>query len=240
MRKRNLLIRAAAILTILLLIFLYLVFYFFPTVKSINLLKREVKDLNLKMADFGEIESNFSFPDEKEKQYFTAAEKETKREIRQVRGKGDINKLVTAVSGYLQKRAQKDGVTKLTIKHEIDSPAVILRDNLKYRNINLSFSADLQSGLNFINHIPYGNFRVSAGRVTLSGSQSSLLFSVAVRIYYFAGKAAASPPEPGGVDETGLEIDADSEALLVRVYTLMPGEFRRRELPREFGAIPLL
>ncbi|MCK5058213.1 MAG: hypothetical protein KAT34_16290 [Candidatus Aminicenantes bacterium] len=233
MRKRNVMIRITAILSVLLLIFLYLILYFFPAVKDINRLKREVKNTRLKIEEFVEIERRFSFPDKKERKYFAKAEREFERKVPRVRGKGELARLIRSISGYFSGLAEKEGVANLSLKSELDEPAVNVRDNLKYRRMYMSFSGDLKKGLNFINHIPRCDSYLTADRITLSTREDSLLFSTVVKIYYFAGPAAGS--KHGREYEAGLEIDFDSEVLLERVYHNISEGFPKTELPPEFG-----
>lgn len=70
--------------------------------------------------------------------------------------------------------------------------------------------------------------------MTLSTHEGSLLFSVVVKLYYFAGQAADRKHETG--HEGGLEIDFDSEILLEHVYHNIPEGFPKTELPPEFGS----
>lgn len=233
MRKRNVMIRITGILSILFIIFLYLILYFFPAVTNINRLKRNVKDTRLKIEEFVEIEKRFAFPDKKETEYFAMAEREFERKVPRVKGKGDLARLLGDISGYFSDLAEKDGIVNLTLKFEFNEPAVNVRDNLKYRRMHVSFSGDLKKGLTFINHIPRCDSYLTPGAITLSTHEGSLLFSTIVKIFYFAGQAAGS--KHGTEYEAGLEIDFDSEVLLERVYHNIPERFPPTELPAEFG-----
>lgn len=237
MRKRNLMIRLTGILSVLLLIVLYLVLYLFPTVKSINRIKRDVKDINLQTEEFGEIESDLSFPDEKEKEYFQRAERDFKKRIAKIKGQAGLTKLKSNISDYFYKLAEQDGIANLKINSRPGEAGIKVGDNLKYRNIYLNFSGDLKNALNFINHLPYGDPYLTAGNISLSKENTVPSYSVVVKIYYFSGKAPAAGSQ-GGIDiETGLEFDFDSELLLDRVYHNFPEKYRRKELPPEFGAL---
>jgi len=209
--------------------------YFFPTVTEINRLKREVKDTRLKAEEFAETEKHFTFPDKKETEYFIRAEREFKRKVAKVKGKGDLSRFIRGTSGYFSDLAEKDGVENLTLKSGLDEPAIKVWDNLKYRRMVMNFSGDLKKGLNFINHIPWCNSYLTIDKVTLSNRENSLLFSVVVKLYYFAGPAADR--KHGTKYEGGLEIDFDSEILLEHVYHNIPEKFPKTELPQEFGTI---
>lgn len=235
MKKRNVLIRLAGTVSILLLIFLYVLLFFFPTVKEINRLKREAKDTRLKIDEFAGIEKQFSFPDKKEKEYFAKAEREFRKRIFKVKGKADLTRFIRGISGYFYDLAEKHGVLILSLKSTIDEPAVNVWDNLKYRRIHVSFSGDLKKGLNFINHIPRCESYLTPGTVTLTTRDGSLLFSSVVKIYYFAGQAAGR--KQGREYEGGFEIDFDSEILLDHVYRNIPEGFPPTELPPQFGTI---
>lgn len=230
-------IRVTGILSILLLIVLYYLIYFSPTVKSINRIKREVKDINLQTEEFGEIESDLSFPDEKEDEYFKQAEKDFIKKIPRIRGQAGLKKLITKVSDNFSGLAKRDGIANFKIDSRPGEGGIKAGDSLKYRNIYLSFSGDLKSALNFINHLPYGDSYLTAGNISLAKDSSLPLYSVVIKIYYFSGKAQVSGSR-GGIDlETGLEIDFDSELLLDRVYHNVPERFRKRELLQESGAL---
>jgi hypothetical protein len=209
-------------------------------VKSINRLKREVKDVNLQMKEFGEIESAFSFPDQKEQEFFRRAERDFKRKIPAIRGQGDLTKLVSKVSGYFHNLAQQESIANLKINAQPGEPGIKVGDNLKYRKIYLRFSGDLKNALYFINHLPYCDVYLTAADISLAKENTALVFTVAVKIYYSPGKTPVSG-SPGGIDlGSGLEIDSDSEFLLERVYRNSPKKYRKKELPPEFGSLPVL
>lgn len=230
-------IRLTGILSILMLIVLYYIIYFSPTVKRINRIKREVKDINLQIEEFGEIEGDLSLPDEKEKKYFRGAEKDFIKKISRVRGQAGLKKLITKISDSFYGLATQDGIANLKIDSRPGEGGIKIGDNLKYRNIYLSFSGELKNALNFINHLPYGDSYLGAGNILFSKDNSVPLYSVVIKIYYFSGKAPAAGSQ-GGIDmETGLEIDFDSELLLDMVYHNFPGKFSKKELPQEFGAL---
>lgn len=237
MRKRPSIVRLCALFSILFLILIYLVLYFFPTVKSINRLKRETKDIYSKIEEFGKIETNFSFPDEREQHYFLGAGREFKSKIPKIRGKGDYIDLLAAISDYLVNRARKDGIPDPGIKPGADQEGITVEGNLKYRTVILSFKGNLRSGLLFINHIPWGDFYLVPGTITLTRGDSFPVFLLTVKIYYFAGKSASSGGKQGKSVDEGLTIDVDAGILTDKVYHNIPGESRKRELQGDFGSI---
>lgn len=200
-------------------------------------MKRETNDIHSKIEEFGEVESNFSFPDKKERRYFLIAAGELKDRIPKIRGKGDYTDLSAAISDYLEKRAREAGIPDPVIKPGTDQVGITVQGNLKYRTVILSFKGDLRSGLHFINHIPWGDFYLVPGTITLTHGDTFPLFSLALKVYYFAGKAASPGFRQGKSIETGLEIDSDAEILSDKVYHNLPGESRKRELQGDFGSI---
>ncbi|MCK4766420.1 MAG: hypothetical protein KAW12_29765 [Candidatus Aminicenantes bacterium] len=235
MKKGRLMVGISGILLIIAVVFVYLSFYFFPTVEDINKYRREAKDIKARLADFGQVERNFSFPDEKEEDYFEKAGKEFKNKIPKIRGKGDLARLLDPVSGYLRELAGADGIAALVIEPGSEEAGKEAAGFLKYRVMLLRFTGELGKGLNFINHIPWGKYYIGVDKITLSGSGELPGFGVKLRVYYFATGGASAQTDAARdtakTGEGGLEIDFDSEILLERVYYNVPERYIKRELP---------
>jgi len=100
---------------LILLVFFFIILYFFPNIKVINRLKREIKDMNLKIEDFVKIENRFKRIDLKEKDYFNKLKKELESSVEVIKSKEDFLKMITSVSDFISKQAKKDKIDNLII-----------------------------------------------------------------------------------------------------------------------------
>ncbi len=232
----------------------YLWGYFFPTIESINVMKRETVDYKRKIEDFAQAESDFQFPDEKEKKYFANLEQQIQQKIPGIRGKGDLKKAYLNISTYLQELAQRDGVQQLKIDSNIQEAGTTLQKTMKSRGMTLTFRSILKNGLHFINHIPRGKYLLNIDRLVLSPGNSApgfiaknkeenINFNVDLRFYYFPGKGKTKThfqtiSDPSA-KESELEIDTDSGVLLQRVYDILPAMLpvKIKNLPAFFGVL---
>lgn len=227
MKRRKLVIRLSFIAAIVMVAALYMLLYFFPTVKTINRSRREAKHLSLKLEDDRLDRINFSFPDEREEKIFSKTKGELKRRLPKVRGRNDFSKLVTAVSAQLLKLAAEEGILDLAIEADAKHRVGGKPGGLRSRYLFLHFSGALPVGLSFINHIPWGDHFLAVDEIVLTEGKVSPVYQVTVKIYYAAGK------EP--VEAFDVEIDPDSEILLDNVYRYAPAKPQKRELPTPFG-----
>jgi hypothetical protein len=118
MTNKYFLIKIFGVASLILIIILYFLLYFIPSVKSINLYKRQLKDLNLKISDFIKMETAFTFSNETERDSIEMVEKELKGKIPEVKNKQDFIRLFTEVSNYIQKLAAKDGIVNMVVNSD--------------------------------------------------------------------------------------------------------------------------
>lgn len=145
MRRKYLFIKIAGIVSLIVLITIYFLLYFIPSLKSINRYKRQLKDMNLKISDFARMESGFSFSNERERSYFAQTDRELLGKIPEVRTREDFITISTKISNYIQKRAEKDGILNLVMKsgsQELSMKAGTLSTDKKPLDDLLSFTAE--------------------------------------------------------------------------------------------------
>jgi hypothetical protein len=118
MRSKYFLIKVSGIVLLIFIIILYFLVYFIPSLKAINRYKRELKDMNLKIADFVQQENTFTFANEQERRFFAQISQELTAKIPEVRTREDFIALFTRVSDYIQKLARKDGIDNLVLKSD--------------------------------------------------------------------------------------------------------------------------
>jgi hypothetical protein len=242
MKRKNLLIKIAGILSIIVLIIIYVLLYLFPALKSINRYKRQLKDMNLKILDFAKMESDFTFSNERERSYFTRTDRELPGKIPEVRTREDFITLSTKISNYIQKRAEEDGISNLVMKsHEgqKEGPAkgfsARLKD-VKSHTITLSFTGKIKNAVNFINHLPWSDSYLSEDRILISAGDIFPYYIVVLRIYYIdLQEKTAGVEKDRKENQENLVIDYDSEVLLNHIDPELTEPFPKTELPPEFG-----
>lgn len=115
MKSKYFLIKVFGFVALLMVILIYFVVYFLPSIKDISRYKRELKDMNLKIADFVKMEGSFTFSNEAERNYFRLSEEELKSKVPEVKNREDIIALYTRVSNYIQSLAREDGIHNLVV-----------------------------------------------------------------------------------------------------------------------------
>ncbi len=150
MRSKYFYIKIFGIVFLILSVVIYFLLYFVPSVKSINKYRRQLKDTNLKIADFMKVENHFSFSSHQEEDYFTNAEQELKGKIPEISSREDFIALFTNIANDLQNRAKQDGIFNVLLKSDSDElqvDASSLSSDKKTLSDLLSYSSQRLSRL---------------------------------------------------------------------------------------------
>jgi hypothetical protein len=115
MKNKYFLIKVSGIVFLILVVVLYFLLYFLPSIKEISKYKRQLKDKNLQVTDFVKMENSFTFSNEQERNDFNLLERKLTERTPQVRSREDFISLFTRVSDYVQSLAKKDGIFNLVI-----------------------------------------------------------------------------------------------------------------------------
>lgn len=118
MTNKYVLIKIAGIAFLFLIIIFYFLLYFIPTIKTISYNKRQLKDINLRIADFVKSESAFAFPNQEENAVFMRTNDELNAKLSHVKNNEDFIDLFTRVSHYISQQAEQDGIHNLVINSE--------------------------------------------------------------------------------------------------------------------------
>ncbi len=97
-------------LGLLLFVVLFSILVLFPLIKDISRLKREKKDLELKISDFRQTAYRFSLPDERERALFREEDKALRRAALTVQTEGDLQILIERADRYIQNLARLRGI----------------------------------------------------------------------------------------------------------------------------------
>jgi hypothetical protein len=242
MRRKNLLIKIAGILSLFFLIIIYVLLYLFPALKSINQYKRQLKDMNLKISDFATMESDFSFSDERERSYFARTDRELSGKIAEVKTREDFIALITTISNYIKNLAEKDGILKLVMKPDESQKGAPAKGfsgrlkNVKSHTITLSFTGKIKNAVNFINHIPWIDYYLSEDRILVSAGDIFPFYIVFLMVYYIdLQEQAAGVEKDSQENQESLIIDYDSEVLLNPIDPELTEPFPKKELPPGSG-----
>jgi hypothetical protein len=130
MRKKYFFSKIVAAVVLIMVVVVYFFFYFIPALEAINRYKRQVKDMNLKIADFKKASTRFSFPDQRERGYFLQLERELSAKIPKVASREDFIRLFTGISAYIRELAERDGIYNLVIESD---PGKLKRDKGEYK-----------------------------------------------------------------------------------------------------------
>ena len=243
MIRKNLFIKIAGILSLIVLIIIYILLYLIPSLMAINRYKRQLKDMNLKISDFASMESDFSFPDERERSYFARADRELSGKIPGVRSREDFIALLTKISNDIQKLAEKDGILSLVMKPAENQKSAPGKGfpgrfkNVKSHAITLSFTGKIKNALDFINHLPWSDYYLSEEKISVSAGDLFPYYIVFLRVYYIDLQDQASGVEKNNREnQESLVIDYESEVLLNPIDPALAEPFPKKELPPGSGS----
>jgi hypothetical protein len=97
-------------LELLLFVVLFSILVLFPIIKDINRLKREKKDLELKILDIQQAAYRFSLPDERERSLFREEDHVLRQAAPSVQTEADLQVLIGRVDRYIQNLARLQGI----------------------------------------------------------------------------------------------------------------------------------
>lgn len=129
---------------------LYFLLYFVPTIESINRYRRQLKDTNLKIADYMKVENSFTFANQQEEGIIATAEQELTGKIPEIKSREDFITLFTRIANDLQQQAKQDGIFNLVLKSqskELQVDASSLSSDKKTLGALLSYTAQRLSRL---------------------------------------------------------------------------------------------
>lgn len=120
MKNKYLLIKISGIAFLLLIIVAYFLFYFIPSIETINRYKRELKDVNYQIKNFLDIEKEFSFTNQREQEILKAVNDDLRDRCPEIRSKEDFIGLFTEVFDYIKQRARSDSIFNLVLTSNSD------------------------------------------------------------------------------------------------------------------------
>lgn len=144
MKNKYMFIKIAGLAGLLLIVVVYLLAYFMPSLESISKQRRELKDMNLRIQQFLQAEKDFDFPTDRELLYFTNADEELKSKIPEIKSREELFDLFTQVFDYIKTRARKDGIFNLVVNStssELELNATTLSTDKKTLERLLGFAA---------------------------------------------------------------------------------------------------
>lgn len=148
MKGKYLFIKIFGIAFLIFAIFAYFLLYFVPSVEQINLHKRQLKDMNLKIESFLAMEKEFSFTNQREQAIFAETDRALRAKIPEIKSREDFMTLFTRVFEYIKERARDDGIFNLVLTSNsselelnattLSSDKKSLKDLLNYATVRLN------------------------------------------------------------------------------------------------------
>jgi hypothetical protein len=118
-------IRLSVLTLFVIIIFVYVSAYFLPSIEHINLQKRTIKDLLLRIKDYEDTEEELSFINEKEREFIKKEEDDFKDKIPQVKSAIDFKSIEQNVFKHVENTAKKTGIEKMIIDVHSPKPAAV-------------------------------------------------------------------------------------------------------------------
>ncbi len=115
MKNKYTLLKYLGIAGLVFITFLYLAFYFLPTLKAINRLKRDTREQSRQIDDYRRTAASFIYPDERERQLLAGVDPQVRERLPPVHDREEYIALFTRVFADVEARARLAGVTDLVL-----------------------------------------------------------------------------------------------------------------------------
>jgi hypothetical protein len=202
---------------------LYLFLYFYPAVKTMNRIRRETADVQMKIGNMRKTLSVIRLPDDKEKERVVLQERRLQSELKQMDAAPTPDSRRNKTEAVLKQLALRTGIGTLGITRLTPSDrlaGISIRSfavpGLSARSLSLCFSTRLDTASAFLASIPAACANLIVEHLEIRESNPEPDFHVIVK------EAFLGPPEvPANGNEA--EIDIDSTLPLDRV-TEIPDE----------------
>jgi len=223
MKKRTFIKAISFLLFFFFLILLYLWLYIFPSIRNVNMIKREIKQYTLKNANAKIEKTIFKMGDKKEDLLFAECDSEFSKSLDEWR-----NEKIT-FNWAIRNMGEKAGVSRLKISTEPDENSFTFTAGeklVKKNKMNLDFIAGLRYGGEFIRVLPMSGQYLLIKGVSAVRSGSFYRFSVAAE-HLFTGPVETDL-EHLTDKKKGKLIDMNSPMLKRPVY-LTPLKIKRKQ-----------
>lgn len=216
---------------------LYLFLYLYPAVKTINRIKRETSDCQIKIGDIQKRLSFIRLPDEKEREKVAFQNRRLRSELERTDPVPAPDSGQDKAEAYLKELALRNGIGRLEITRRTPSDrlaGVGIRSfavpGLSARSLSFGFSARLKQASAFLASISAASANLIADHVEIRESSPEPDFRIIVKVAFLG------PPEvPFAGDEA--EVDIDSTLPLGRITEIPDEEIAAPDLSGEWSRI---
>jgi hypothetical protein len=221
-----------AVLTV---VSVYLFLYFYPAVKTMNRIKRESTDFQMKIGEMRKRLSFIRLPDEKEKERVAFQDRRLFSELKRTDPVPAPDFRQDKTEHHLEELAIRTGIGRLDVTRRTPSDrlaGINVRSfavpGLSSRSLSLAFSARLKPASAFLASIPAASANLIVDHLEILESNPEPIFLVIVKVAFLG------PPEvPAGRNET--EIDIDSTLPLGRITEIPDEEIAAPDLSGEWS-----
>lgn len=226
MKKRNFLGKISFVLFFFSLFLIYIWIYVFPSMKKINVLKRDIKEYSLRISNAHTEKSVFVHSDDKELSLFREIELEFDRKLK-VR---EISE--GSFKAVMRKTGEKAGIIGLKFLDVIDSDAETRSGSsfegfmgIKTNMAELKFSAGFRYGAEFIRLFPDTGQYLIINSINAKRSGLYYIFDIIIEHHYrYNNNQSTGTPD---TEEKNDLIDMDSPVLKKPVY-LSPMKLKKK------------
>lgn len=221
-----------AVLTV---VSLYLFLYLYPAVKTMNRIKRETTDFQMKIGDMRKRLSFIRLPDAKEKERVAFQDRRLLSELKRTDPVPATDSQHDKTERYLNEIAHRTGIGRLDIARRTPSDrlaGINIRSfavpGLSVRSLSLAFSAPLKSASAFLASIPAASANLIIDHAEIRESNPEPDFLIIVKVAFLG-----QPEVPAGGTEA--EIDIDSALPLGRITEIPDEEIAAPDLSGEWS-----
>ncbi len=227
------------ILFFFILLLVFLVLYVFPSMKTVNKIKRDIKDYKLKIEDIKRERSVFTMFDKREATLILRIKKDLRRKVPVVKDKKSLLQLKEDALAHIMKLAGNLNIPGIKAASApgkgLKTDAILSLpgvNDLRALDLSLSFPADLKSGLEFINNISWWEKSIFTNKISIVPDTNRLFFTMVVKCFYFDNINQEKEQRQDG--ETG-PVDLNSPLLEEKIYNNLPERPVKKKLPEIYG-----
>ena len=221
-KKNNFSRKLFIIFFILLAVIFYIYTYLFPSIKKINRLKRDIKEISITKEGLREEKVNFIGMDEREKIVIKKVEDVLKKRLPALGTRNNSSEIIDIIKGKFDEYAENLKLNRFEIIGDTHNPVKIGNDsvesrfeNLYHSIIVLKFRSDMNSALRLIELSDSIIYYMIPKKIIAFKSGESFVFRVESEVF-FKDAESELPTFSKGADDL---IDWDSPFLRKRVHT---------------------
>lgn len=231
---------------------IYYSFYLNPTLKKINHLKRDLRDLQLGKDDLNKQEVFFNPSDRREQEVLKSVQERFHRRIRQIKTNQQLKMLTDRIFQKVARLSQELNIKGISMDQDARWGKRVeesfLRENIPTLSstplasvpLKFTFSSPLDSSLDFVNQLPWGGPFVYAGKIEVIAGNPHPQYQMEMNLIFDQSQYIHKSKTPNPGTQNNWLFDPNSEILHQRVTSLPFQGVRKQEVQGPLGKLSFI